>query len=130
MTKQNLAPDKGKRTLYLILGHLCVGLGIIGVLLPVIPATPFMILAAYFYSQSSPELHQKILNLPHVGSHVKAWEDHGVINKKAKTMSILTLTLMIGSSIYFLKNIVMKIVLSMVALVVAYFIFSRPSEKK
>jgi hypothetical protein len=119
-----------KRIIFLISGHLSVILGIIGAVLPVIPSTPFMILAAFFYSKSSPTLHQKILNLPHIGPHVRDWEDHGLISVKAKILSISLLCVMIGSSIYFLKNIWLKILLAIIALAISTFIFSRPSIKK
>jgi uncharacterized membrane protein YbaN (DUF454 family) len=119
-----------KRLLLLIGGHLSVILGIIGAVLPVVPSTPFMILAAYCYSKSSPKLHQKILNLPHIGSHVRDWEDHGLISVKAKVLSIILLGIMISFSIYFLKVTWLKIMLAVIALAISTFIFSRPSVKK
>jgi uncharacterized membrane protein YbaN (DUF454 family) len=119
-----------KRLIFLVCGHLSVILGIIGAVLPVVPSTPFMILAAYCYSKSSPKLHQKILNLPHVGSHVRDWEDHGLISVKAKILSIFLLGIMIGFSIYLLKVVWLKIMLAVIALAISTFIFSRPSVKK
>lgn len=119
-----------KRLVFLLGGHLSVVLGIIGAILPVVPSTPFMILAAYCYSKSSPRLHQKILNLPHIGSHVRDWEDHGLISVKAKILSIVLLGVMIGFSIYILKVTWLKIMLAIIALAISTFIFSRPSVKK
>jgi len=119
-----------KRLVFLLGGHLSVVLGIIGAILPVVPSTPFMILAAYCYSKSSPRLHQKILNLPHIGSHVRDWEDHGLISVKAKILSIVLLSVMIGFSIYVLKVTWLKIMLAIIALAISTFIFSRPSVKK
>jgi hypothetical protein len=118
------------RFLYLGLGHASVMLGVIGVLLPVIPATPFMILAAFFYSKSSPKLHQKILNMPHIGPHVRTWEEHGVISPRAKLLCVLTLILFLGSSIYFLPRVEGKILLALIGIGVMIFVLSRPSYPK
>jgi len=61
------------RLLRLGSGLLCTGLGFLGIVLPVLPATPFFLLAAYFFARSSPRLEQWLLNLPRIGPSIRAY---------------------------------------------------------
>ncbi|AEN73161.1 protein of unknown function DUF454 [Rhodothermus marinus SG0.5JP17-172] len=54
-------------------GLLCTGLGFLGIVLPVLPATPFFLLAAYFFARSSPRLEQWLLDLPRIGPSIRAY---------------------------------------------------------
>jgi uncharacterized membrane protein YbaN (DUF454 family) len=123
--------EKTKKAVFIILGLLCSVLVVIGVLLPGLPATPFAILAAYCFSKSSPELHAWILNLPIIGEGVKRWQDHRSISPKAKVMSILTIVLSMGSSIFLLKLSNMTIVIFIgVGVLISVFIYTRNSYPK
>jgi uncharacterized protein len=78
-----------RRYLYLGLGWLCLGLGFMGVILPILPTTPFLLLAVWAFSRSSPELAEKIRNNKTVGPFIRDWQDHGAIPVKAKTLAML-----------------------------------------
>lgn len=117
--------------LYLVLGYLFVLLGLVGAFLPIVPTTPFLILAAFCFSKSSPKMHQYILNLPHFGQHVRDWEMYGVISKKAKAMSLFILWLCFGMTLYFVPvHLGVKISIVIIGIGVSVFILSRPSVKK
>ncbi len=113
-----------------ILGFLSLGLGLLGAFLPVLPTTPFAILAAYFFSKSSPVWHEKVLNMPAIGPLVKDWETYRVIRPKAKILSLIMIFLIMGSSIYF-KNPsqFVKIFLLLIGLSVSTFIVTRKSYR-
>lgn len=119
-----------KRNLYLVLGYLSVLLGIIGVVLPVVPTVPFAILAAFFFSKSSKHMHQWVLNLPHIGQHVRDWDENGVIRPKAKLLCVVGVAAFLGSSIYFAPYLYLKISLVVIGLSVLTFVLSRPSTHK
>ena len=72
------------RTLYLMGGFLALGLGGIGVLLPLLPTVPFIILAAFCFARSNPTLEQWLVEHPVFGGHIRAWRERGAISRKGK----------------------------------------------
>lgn len=84
-----------RRPLLLGTGWLCVALGIIGIILPLFPTTPFLLVAVWAFSRSSPELAEKIRNHRHAGKYVRDWEDEGVIPPTAKAIAIAMMSAML-----------------------------------
>ncbi|MBF0249767.1 MAG: YbaN family protein [Alphaproteobacteria bacterium] len=76
------------RPLYLALGWAFVALGAAGSVLPVLPTTPFLILAAMCFARSSPRLHGWLYNHPAFGATLRDWDRHRVIPLHAKVLSI------------------------------------------
>lgn len=68
-----------------------MGLALIGVLLPLIPTVPFLLLAAFFFARSSTRLHHWLLSHQTFGPMIEDWQVHGAIRpgaKKAATLSV------------------------------------------
>lgn len=84
------------KILYFSLGVLCLLLGLIGVLLPLLPTTPFVLLAAYCFSRSSRRFHQMLINNRLFGPMIRDWENDGVIPLKVKWISSSMMLLMIS----------------------------------
>ena len=118
-----------RKYLFLIAGLASMILGFIGMFLPILPTTPFMILAAFFFSKSSEKLHKWLLTRPHVGKLIHDWELHGVIRMKAKAASTIVIIPLFAFTLFFVDtpNWV-KGVLLLIACGVLYFIWSRPSK--
>jgi uncharacterized protein len=116
------------RLFYLCLGWLCVGLGAIGIIMPVLPTTPFLLLAVWAFSRSSPELAEKLRNHPLVGPTIRSWQDHGVIPVKAKLLAII---MMAAMGVYLVgwsgvpNWVALTVVITLLA--VAFYILTRPS---
>lgn len=91
-----------RRHLYLIAGFLCLGLAVIGAILPVMPTTVFVIMAAYCFARSSPRLEAKLLNHPRFGSHIIRWREQGAVSRSGK----------IAASIAFAISIVVTLALT------------------
>ena len=89
------------RVVYLVLGWLSVALGVIGILLPLLPTTPFMIVAAYFFARGSPRARQWLLDHRHFGPHIKAWEAKGAITGWAKIFAVTAMAFSVALAWYF-----------------------------
>jgi len=79
------------RILYLSIGWLSLALGIVGIFLPLLPTTPFLLLAAVCFSKASPRLHHWLLTHPRLGPGIIAWQTRRVIPLKAKLLATLLL---------------------------------------
>lgn len=85
-----------RRPLLLAIGWLSVGLGVIGIVLPLFPTTPFLLVALWAFSRSSPELAERIRSHRLAGTYVRDWEDEGVIPTGAKVLAVVMMTSMVG----------------------------------
>ncbi|AVF05719.1 DUF454 domain-containing protein [Devosia sp. I507] len=63
------------------------GLGIVGAFLPLLPTTPLLILATWFFARSSPRLERWLLEHPRFGGLLRAWRDQGAIPRRAKILA-------------------------------------------
>ncbi|MBE7452025.1 MAG: YbaN family protein [Kofleriaceae bacterium] len=87
------------RWVYLLLGWAFFAIGVAGIVLPVVPATPFMLLALWGFSRSSPRLEAWLLAHRHFGAPLRAWKAHRVIPWRGKLVAWAS---MIGSLLYML----------------------------
>jgi hypothetical protein len=76
------------RAVWLIAGFVSLGLGIVGIALPLLPTTPFVILAAFCFARSSPRLHSWLANHPRFGPAIRDWARSGAIHPKAKRLAL------------------------------------------
>lgn len=88
-----------QKNIFVILGWLFTLLGIIGVILPLLPTTPFLIVALIFFSKSSPRFHQMLLNNPWVGPTLKQWEATKTLSRKTKYKAMLLIVVTFSVSI-------------------------------
>ena len=113
-----------KRYLLLSLGWLSVVLGAIGALLPVIPTTPFLILALACFSKSSPRFHRMLLNNKWVGPSLTEWEQNKTISRQIKFRAMVLVVISFTISIIILSGRtglqLMLVVLGLIALGVIY----------
>ncbi|MEA9355903.1 YbaN family protein [Bacteriovorax sp. PP10] len=118
-----------KKIVLLTLGHFFLALGIVGAFLPVLPTTPFLLLAAYFYSKSSEKIHNWLMNHKYLGPSLKDWHERGVIGIKSKWVATIMLGLIISWRIPTLDiPLAIKIFASSVLVGVLVFIWTRPSS--
>jgi uncharacterized membrane protein YbaN (DUF454 family) len=103
-------------TLYFIGGTLAVCLGIVGMILPILPTTPFLLLAAFFYARSSKRIYNKLLNNRWFGEYIRNYREGRGIPLRQKVLTLLLLWLTIGNTIWFLTpQLWVKILLLLIA---------------
>lgn len=90
-----MTQNRVMKVLYLTLGWLCVGLGGMGIIMPLLPTTPFLLVALWAFSRSSEALADKLRNHATFGSLIRGWQDHGAIPVKAKVLSLVMMTAML-----------------------------------
>jgi len=106
-----------KRRLLIGAGTLSTGLGIIGIFIPILPTTPFLLLAAACYMRSSERFYQWLINNRVFGAYVRNYIEGRGMPVRIKIFTILLLWLTIGLSIIFgVQNIVIRIVLICIAI--------------
>ncbi|MGB3391565.1 MAG: YbaN family protein [Pseudaminobacter sp.] len=116
------------RGIYLAIGLLFVALGFIGVFLPVLPTTPFLILAVACFARSSHRLESWLLNHPRFGPALQDWRERGAISPKAKLMSLAGTS--VGFVLFWLGSSpgpLLAIAVTALMFVGLAYVFSRPS---
>lgn len=113
--------SKTKKWLLKVTGLFFVGLAILGVVLPILPTTPFLLVAAACFAKSSPRLQKKLLANKTFGPLIHEWQQYRSIPRKAKRIALLTIILSVAWSAYLLKNIMLTMLVF--ALVLGPFIF-------
>lgn len=69
-------------------GLVSVGLGLIGIALPIMPTVPFLLLAAFCFARSNPEWEQRLLDHPQYGPSLRTWRERRAISRQAKVGAI------------------------------------------
>ena len=116
---------------WLLLGFLCVGLGIIGALVPLMPTTIFLIFAAGCFTHSSPRLEAWLLNHPRHGPTLRAWRAEGAIPKRGKRAACIGMT--VGYGIFWLvarPDPLLAVGVAVALLASAAWIISRPLPRE
>ena len=116
-----------KRALWLLLGMVAVGLGAVGVVLPLLPTTPFLLLAAFAFARSSERWHQWLVNHQIFGPLIEDWNRYGAISRSAKTVSVLSMLAVVLISVALKVPALVLAIQAMVLMMVAIFVLSRPS---
>ena len=118
-----------KRYFLLTIGWFFVGLGAIGVFLPVLPTTPFLIISLWAFSRSSKKFHDWLYNHRWYGSYLKAWDQHRVIPVQAKVMAITFMALGWGVfTFYIAQSWTWPIIIATCEVMVMFYILSKPSK--
>jgi len=115
------------RMLYLCCGWLSLATGVLGLFLPLLPTTVFVILAAYCFSRSSERFHQWLLNHRLFGPMVKAWEEGKGIPKRARIMAVILMWGGMSLSIYLVGTWWSAAILIPIGIGVTIYLFRLPS---
>lgn len=106
-----------KKIIFIICGSIAIGLGILGIVLPLLPTTPFLLLGAACYLRSSNKLYQWLINNKWLGSYIKNYYEGNGITLKTKIVSISLLWISISYAALFLIEILLvKILLLFIAI--------------
>jgi uncharacterized membrane protein YbaN (DUF454 family) len=114
------------RFVWIAAGTISVGLGIAGIVLPLVPTTPFVILAAWCFARSSPELRERLVNSRLLGPSLRNWERERAIARRAKIWaSVLMVAVVLLSAVLQVSAWIIAIQM-LVAAGVLTFLWTRP----
>lgn len=114
------------RLLWAVAGIVCVVLGLLGMALPLLPTTPFMILAAICFARGSDRLHRWLVGHPRFGPAIRDWNRHGAIAPGTKVLAAAAMVLALLASL--LAGFAWQVIAVQTAVmaVVAAFVLTRP----
>jgi len=92
------------KILYVILGSISIALGIIGIFLPLLPTTPFLLLSAFLFARSSPRLYEWLMNHKVFGKYIRNYREDKSIPLNVKLVAILMLWASILFSMFRVVN--------------------------
>jgi uncharacterized membrane protein YbaN (DUF454 family) len=117
------------RAVLLVAGTLCVALGVIGIFLPGLPTTPFLLLAAACYARASGRFYLWLLRNPALGPTIREWRRHRSIPYRTKLVAIALMTTTIGVSIALLARYPLaQVMLAVIGVGVGAWLYRIPSR--
>jgi hypothetical protein len=119
----------GFRFAFMALGFVCVGLGVLGAFLPLLPTTPFLLVALWAFSRSSRRFHDWLYTHPRFGPRLQEWRKYGTVPVKVKVSAISTMVVSF-TFMAFVAHVKWSVLAAAgsLMLVGATYVLSRPSR--
>ena len=118
-----------RNLLFLIFAYLCAGLGVIGAFLPVLPTTPFLLLAAWAATRGSPELHRWLYEHPRFGPPLRAWEEDRAVATSAKWLACVLMAVSWIIMVLMTDGWVVPVITGVLFVSVSGFLVTRPTPR-
>ena len=115
--------------LWKVIGVFCVGLAVLGAILPILPTTVFLIMATACFAKSSPRMQDKLLNNKMFGPLIHDWQQHRSMPRKAKRIALLTIILSVVWSAYLLQDIMLTLLVVLLVTGPLIFLYRLPVSK-
>lgn len=119
-----------RRQMWLMLGLAASACGLAGVVVPLLPTTPFLLLAVYAFARSSPRLHAWLLEHPRFGPLISDWQSHGSIAAAVKLTAVTVMIATLAFSWLVGAPGVILFIQTSVLGAAAIFVLSRPSRPR
>ncbi len=114
--------------LLVVFGTVFVALGVVGVLLPIVPTTPFLLLAAFCYAHSSERFYLWLLTNRFFGNYIRDWREKKGFTVRVKIWIISIMASTMGASIYFVPITFVRVLLIVIGFGVAIYIWRLPTK--
>jgi len=108
--------SRAVRLAFVIGGHVCMVLALFGIILPLMPATVFLLLAAACYARGSRKFYDWLLHHKWFGPPIRDWRRHHAMTVKTKVVAIVSLVVGVGVSLFLVKPSWLRIALGVVVL--------------
>jgi len=124
-------PSSLRKAVFIVAGTISLGLGAVGIFLPILPTTPFLLLSAACYYKGSERMHRWLLNNRLFGSYIRNYKEGKGISLAGKVFTIFLLWIAICfSALLIVNNYVVQIVLFAIAIAVTIHVITLPTFRK
>ncbi|MEM7016606.1 MAG: YbaN family protein [Pseudomonadota bacterium] len=113
------------KSVYKLLGIFFVGLAILGVVLPLLPTTPFLLLAAGCFAKSSERWYRWLLSNATFGPMIRDWEENRCIQPRVKVIALVSMIGVGGTSILFFVDMLAVKIIGLVLIAIGAWVVSR-----
>lgn len=111
-----------KKTLYNIAGTIALLLGIVGIFLPLLPTTPFLLLASACYMRGSERMHRWLMNQRHLGPYLRSYQQGLGIPLRAKVAALATMWTSLTVSIWLVPLVWLRVLLAVIGVAVTIYL--------
>lgn len=115
-----------QRLLLLSLGWLAIALGTLGIVLPLLPTTPFMLLAAWCFARSSPRFHHWLMWRSPFGRYLRHWQQHRAMPPGSKGRAIALIVMSFALSLYLVKVLWVRVMLLILLMALLFMLWRIP----
>lgn len=105
-----------KKIIFIVLGMFFVIMGVIGIFLPILPTTPFLLLAAFFFLRSSEKLYKYLIGHKVLGSYIYSYTKYKAITKSTKIKAITIMWIGLAISSFFIPYLWVKILVGIIGI--------------
>ena len=124
----NVTTNGAKELAWRVAGLLALGLAILGIILPLVPTTPLLLLSVYCFGRGSQRLQTWLLEHPRFGPPIHDWREHRSISRTAKGLAALAMLLVVVITLALRAPTAVVVAQIVVLMLVGTFIFTRPSS--
>lgn len=114
------------RVFFTLAGGLALAVGMAGIVLPLVPTTPLLLLAALCFARASPRLEMWLVEHPRLGPPIRDWRAERAISARGKVLSVATIGATLGLSLWLQLPVAVLLIQAGVLGAVALFIVTRP----
>lgn len=125
MSKTVKKPNRAKKWFYVGIGSVSLVLGVIGIPLPLLPTTPFLLLSAYCFAKGSDRLHRWLMEHPQLGPPIEQWQTHKAISRSAKWLGSFSMAILFLISLMLEVPRWVLLLQGLVLLGVSFFLWTR-----
>ncbi len=119
-----------KRRCFIAAGFVSIAMGILGIVLPVLPTTPFMLLGAYCFARGSQKWHDWLINHRIFGEYILAFRDRRGLTRKQKYRIALSVSVMMSISVYLIRGSGISVFISLIWALCLCVLFLSPTANE
>ncbi|HHT93325.1 MAG TPA: DUF454 domain-containing protein [Clostridiaceae bacterium] len=119
-----------KKIVLITIGCIFVGLGGLGLVLPVLPTTPFVLVASACFAASSPTLYNKLINSPYFGEFIKNYREKTGISKKTRVTALIFLWTTLVLSMFFIDKLLVRVIIAVIGTAVSIHLLAIKGREK